>query len=111
MDKQIKQMSCDVSVAWQNANKQSCISKSIPFCELIAEELYKMKYVKLPCSIGDVKYAYSPIEHRIIKGVVSGIWIQNEYLIEIQYNEDCYESFFVHELFDTEQQAEENKNG
>lgn len=46
--KQIEEMAKDISIAWQNANKQSCISKSIPLCELIAEELAKKYQLKLP---------------------------------------------------------------
>jgi hypothetical protein len=47
-EKKIEEMAKDISIAWQNANKQSCISKSIPLCELIAEELAKKYQPKLP---------------------------------------------------------------
>ena len=50
MKKEIKEMANDISVAWQEANRQQCISSDkteCSLCEAIAEILYTIGYKKI----------------------------------------------------------------
>ena len=89
-----------------------------PNCEwkTAANKLIEKGVMPMPCKIGDIKYAISPISNNIIKGKVIAIFWQREFLIELFYydgKEDkygAYADYSPEELFDTKEEAEKAVN-
>ena len=79
-------------------------------CDL-EDKIEQGKILELPCKIGDEKFAILPNTNVIVKGKVSVIIYQNEFLIDFAYKSEeydytAYTQLLPEELFDTYEEAE-----
>jgi hypothetical protein len=84
-------------------------------CDL-EDKIEQGKIVELPCKVGDEKFAILPNTNVIVKGKVSVIIYQNEFLIDFAYNSEeydytAYAQLLPEELFDTYEEAEAKLKG
>lgn len=79
-------------------------------CE-IEDKICEGRMLELPCKIGDEKFAILPNTNIIVRGKVSAIVLQNDFLIDFAYKADeygytAYTQLSAEELFDTEAEAQ-----